>query len=162
MHRRLQSQGIGLSEWAHTHCLCWISIWQKPYHKMWNLELNQFMYLLWDVAEVLKQSSHQAKLLSGLSNQGNVHLTQAATFSFPENCFPFCFGCQEAQSPTKALLLASAQNFCWTSCVWFCPWLFLAFLLLLWCLLWFLKKICICLCYCSKGLRSLWGWDRAK
>lgn len=107
--------------------------------------VNQFMYLLWDVAEVLKQSSHQAKLLSGLSNQGNVHLTQAATFSFPENCFPFCFGCQEAQSPTKAPLLASAQNFCWTSCVWFCPWLFLAFLLLLWCLLWFKKKICICL-----------------
>ena len=46
------------------------------------------MYLLWDVAEVLKQSSHQAKRLSGFSNQGNVHLTQAATFSFPEN-FPF-------------------------------------------------------------------------
>ena len=88
MDRRLQSQGIGLSEWAHTHCLCWISIWQKPHHKMWKLELNQFMYLLWDVAEVLKQSSHQAKRLSGFSNQGNVHLTQAATFSFPEN-FPF-------------------------------------------------------------------------
>ena len=69
------------------------------------------MYLLWDVAEVLKQSSHQAKLLSGFSNQGSVDLTQAATFSFPENGFPFCFGCQEAQSPTKAPLLASAENF---------------------------------------------------